>query len=75
MPIYEYKCSGCGVISEIFTNIGAHSDPLVCKSCGGSNLEKLLSAASVGSAENSGSSCSPKESCYTPTCKTSPGSG
>jgi putative FmdB family regulatory protein len=75
MPIYEYKCSGCGVISEIFTNIGAHNDPLVCKSCGSSNLEKLLSAASVSSAETSGSSCSTQEKCYTPSCGSAPGGG
>jgi putative FmdB family regulatory protein len=75
MPIYEYKCSNCEAVSEIFTNIGGHSDPLACKSCGSANLEKLLSAASIGTADGGQSSCSPKEKCYTPSCGTAPGSG
>jgi putative FmdB family regulatory protein len=75
MPIYEYKCSNCGEVSEIFTNIGGHSDPLACKSCGSTNLEKMLSAASIGTADSSQSSCSSKEKCYTPSCGTAPGSG
>ena len=75
MPIYEYKCSGCGAVSEIFTNIGGHSDPLVCQSCGSPHLAKMLSAASIGTADSSQSSCSPKEKCYTPSCGTVPGGG
>jgi putative FmdB family regulatory protein len=75
MPIYEYKCSSCGAVSEIFTNTGGHSDPLACKSCGSTNLEKMLSAASIGTADSSQSSCSSKEKCYTPSCGTAPGSG
>ena len=41
MPIYEYKCSSCGNVSEV---IQKFSDaPLeVCKKCGG-HLERLLS--------------------------------
>ena len=75
MPIYEYKCSGCGAVSEILTRVGGHSDPLACKSCGSTNLEKMLSAASIGTVDSGQSSCSPKEKCYTPSCGTAPGSG
>jgi putative FmdB family regulatory protein len=75
MPIYEYQCLNCNMVSEIFTNIGGHSDPLACKSCGSTNLEKLLSAASIGTADGGQASCSPKEKCYTPSCGTAPGSG
>jgi hypothetical protein len=35
----------------------------------------MLSAASIGTADSSQSSCSPKEKCYTPSCGTAPGSG
>ncbi|MCX5895586.1 MAG: zinc ribbon domain-containing protein [Proteobacteria bacterium] len=75
MPIYEYRCNQCGTVLELFTKVGTHSDPLACKSCGSTQLEKMLSAASVGSTDTSQSSCSPKESCYTPTCGTAPGGG
>ena len=44
MPIYEYKCSDCGETSELLVGIGRNSDELVCRSCGGSRLEPLLSA-------------------------------
>lgn len=47
MPIYEYQCKACGVVNEIFSNIGSHNDSLVCKSCGSDDLEKKISAASI----------------------------
>lgn len=47
MPIYEYKCKDCGEISELLVGIGRNSDELSCRSCGGNQLEKLMSAAAV----------------------------
>jgi len=44
MPIHEYKCSDCGETSELLVGIGRNSDELVCRSCGGTRLEALLSA-------------------------------
>jgi putative FmdB family regulatory protein len=44
MPIYEYKCMQCGNVSELLVGIGRNSDDLVCATCGGSGLEKLISA-------------------------------
>ncbi len=42
MPLYEYKCLGCGYVSEAIQRM---SDPPLstCDRCGG-ELEKLLSA-------------------------------
>ena len=42
MPLYEYKCLGCGYVSEAIQRV---SDPPLqtCDRCGG-ELEKLLSA-------------------------------
>jgi putative FmdB family regulatory protein len=47
MPIYEYQCKSCGAVSEIFSNVAAHSDSLTCKKCGSPELDKMLSAASI----------------------------
>ena len=47
MPIYEYQCKACGAVSEIITNVSAHSDSLTCKQCGSQELDKMLSAASI----------------------------
>jgi putative FmdB family regulatory protein len=61
MPIYEYKCSQCGHVNELLVGIGRNSDDLVCTSCGGSGLEKLMStpAPSVVNepAAHAGGSC------------------
>jgi len=42
MPLYEYLCQDCGRQSEILIS-SATSQPS-CRSCGGKNLKKLLSA-------------------------------
>jgi putative FmdB family regulatory protein len=44
MPIYEYRCLECGNESEqiVFGN----DSGIRCPSCGGSSLEKLMSATS-----------------------------
>lgn len=44
MPVYEYKCLGCGKVSEILQRI---TDPALteCRACGGS-LTKLISNTS-----------------------------
>ena len=41
MPVYEYQCSGCGHIEEVFQKIS--ESPLeVCPRCSGS-LKKIIS--------------------------------
>jgi putative FmdB family regulatory protein len=46
MPIYEYECRGCRKQFELLVLPG--TDP-ACPACQGSDLEKLLSIASVSS--------------------------
>jgi putative FmdB family regulatory protein len=44
MPIYEYRCAGCGFQDEFLQKVS--EPPLqTCPSCGKPKLEKLLSAA------------------------------
>jgi len=44
MPIYEYRCTQCGKVSEVLQRMGAR--PLrTCESCGG-GLEKVISRVS-----------------------------
>ena len=50
MPIYEYKCKTCDQVSEYLVGVGRNSDELNCKNCGGSDLERLMSTASVSMA-------------------------
>jgi putative FmdB family regulatory protein len=62
MPIYEFKCSDCGHVSELLVGIGRNSDELVCGSCGQSHLEQQMSAAafsltSESSSHGAGTTC------------------
>jgi putative FmdB family regulatory protein len=44
MPIYEYKCDGCGAVTEALQNFS--DDPLTtCPKCKG-HLKKLISQSS-----------------------------
>jgi putative FmdB family regulatory protein len=44
MPIYEYRCRGCGKKSSVFIRtIGAASDPQ-CSHCQSHDLERTLSS-------------------------------
>ena len=47
MPIYEYRCSSCGVQQDVMQKI---SDPVLtaCPACGANSFVKQLTAA-VGS--------------------------
>ena len=46
MPIYEYRCSGCGSEFEQLIRTG---DTPACPSCKGQTLERLLSHVAVSS--------------------------
>ncbi len=46
MPLFDYKCNACGVTFEALVLKG--KEP-VCASCGGADLEKLLSLPAVKS--------------------------
>ncbi|MDI6689907.1 MAG: zinc ribbon domain-containing protein [Actinomycetota bacterium] len=42
MPIYEYKCKRCGVLSEILVGLAQGKEEVKCFNCGSSDLEKIL---------------------------------
>ncbi|MFH2011644.1 MAG: zinc ribbon domain-containing protein [Pseudomonadota bacterium] len=79
MPIYEYRCNQCGYVSEILTGVGSNSDLTLCKSCGSSNLEKLISASSFvlsnGKRTSGNTCCGREERCDTPPCSGGGGCG
>ncbi|MBW2127924.1 MAG: zinc ribbon domain-containing protein [Deltaproteobacteria bacterium] len=53
MPLFDYLCADCGIVSEIL--ITGSNDVPRCKECGSTNLKRLLSTHSTlsGSARNS----------------------
>ncbi|OFX24007.1 MAG: hypothetical protein A2V77_08525 [Anaeromyxobacter sp. RBG_16_69_14] len=42
MPIYEYLCEGCGLISEVIQKVSDPS-PRSCPECGSKKIAKLVS--------------------------------
>jgi putative FmdB family regulatory protein len=50
MPVYEFRCRACETEFEVLVR---GTDLVVCPSCGGSDLERLLSMFAVSSAERS----------------------
>ena len=47
MPIYEYRCGGCGHTFELLVRPSSQTG--ACPACGGSEIERLLSLPSVRS--------------------------
>ncbi len=74
MPIYEYRCTDCGAISEYLVGVGKGHDDIKCRFCGGNHLEKVLSTANISTGGNMISSqggktcCGREERCNTPPC-------
>ncbi|MCL4439751.1 MAG: zinc ribbon domain-containing protein [Firmicutes bacterium] len=44
MPIFEYKCAGCGKVFESLLLGGRREDEIKCPDCGGIKLKKMISA-------------------------------
>jgi len=43
MPLYDFRCGGCGAQFEALVREGYE---VVCRSCGGTDLERLTSGSS-----------------------------
>lgn len=52
MPLYEYRCTGCGERFEVLQRMGEGAAALACPRCGAARPERQLStfAASGGGA-------------------------
>lgn len=61
MPLYDYRCHGCGREFEIQQPM-ADDDLVKCEVCGEDKLEKLISWASFGSGTAGLYSANPSES-------------
>lgn len=47
MPLYEYKCSDCGKISEHLVGVGSDTGRPSCVDCGSTKLDRLISIVSI----------------------------
>ena len=70
MPIYDFKCAECGMVSEILIR-NLQEDEVECPVCGSQNMEKLISASYLVRTETRapGTTCCGKtERCQAPPC-------
>ena len=73
MPIYEYKCSRCGEISEFLIGVGPTNETIECKVCGNPDMSRVMSSVSFSmrSLQKGGLTCCGREErCETPACST-----
>jgi len=69
MPIYTYRCRKCGEKFDLLVGVTSDKTEKKCSKCGSVEVEKILSAFSVGSRSDRGESCS-TGTCSTGVCPT-----
>jgi len=70
MPLYRYKCTGCGEEFSRLVNLGKENK-LKCVKCGSSQLEKLLPRFISGrTKEGTVGGISSCATCQAPSCAT-----
>lgn len=73
MPIYDFKCRDCGLVTEVFLR-SADGQVAHCPDCGSDNMEKLITASYMIRTEDSHSPgltcCGRSERCERPPCST-----
>ncbi|HVN49468.1 MAG TPA: zinc ribbon domain-containing protein [Bacteroidota bacterium] len=67
MPIYDYRCTKCETVYDVFHKGKEIQEDIVCPSCGSTEHKKLMSVPSVQIHESSGS-CSSAPSCESGGC-------
>ncbi len=48
MPMYEYRCTACGETYEQLRRMSEADKDLVCPHCGSEQVERQISACSIG---------------------------
>jgi putative FmdB family regulatory protein len=56
MPIYEYKCKGCGEKFEAFRSIHDKDENVACPRCKRTHPRRIPSSVSIGNTSSNGSS-------------------
>jgi putative FmdB family regulatory protein len=72
MPMYDYRCSDCTQVHEVFVR-SPGDDLSSCPSCGSVHVERLLSPFHVASPAPGGGAttcCGRDDRCDSPPCST-----
>ena len=74
MPIYEYRCKGCGKINEFLIGVGQENIEIRCKFCQSKRLDKIFSQSFISKggqiigSQGGKTCCGRTERCDTPPC-------
>ncbi|MBI5281488.1 MAG: zinc ribbon domain-containing protein [Candidatus Solibacter usitatus] len=63
MPMYEYRCTECGKQYEQLRRMTEADTGLMCPQCGSPEVQRQISACSIGGGASSGASgggCGPR---------------
>jgi putative FmdB family regulatory protein len=67
MPIFSYVCKDCNEKFDLFLQGSKKDEKLVCKKCGGKNIQRIFSSFGIGS-KSSSDSDKQQSTCPTGTC-------
>jgi putative FmdB family regulatory protein len=74
MPIYEYECCKCGVISEFFEGMTQEQPVRKCDACGSDDLTRIMPRGvqsrmgQVMGSQGGKTCCGREDRCDTPPC-------
>lgn len=72
MPIFDYKCTHCGKVTEFLIRSTNHQE-ISCPECGNNNMEKIISSASYIMKDDRSfqgmTCCGREERCNIPSCE------
>ncbi len=69
MPIYEYECRQCKLVSEFLVGVTQSEISIQCRKCGSKKMKKKISSGYVSTgAKSKKEYCAQKGLCSTPSC-------
>jgi putative FmdB family regulatory protein len=60
MPVYDYRCTECGTLYDVYHKVREVKEDVICPSCESLEHTKLMSVASVAVSAGSSASAAPR---------------
>ncbi len=51
MPIYAYRCNGCGEVTDRLTAVGAAADHVTCEHCASDDTRRIIANVAYHASE------------------------
>jgi len=63
MPVFDYRCSDCGTVYDVYHKVKEVAEDVLCPQCGSPKHKKLISATSISMGGSSSGSSHSESSC------------